>query len=264
MTYLLEAPERTAIEIFLQKSGARPEGKIIFEKILGFLSGVVITPGPLMPSEWLQPLLDLNGIVFDDIDDANRFMGAVMPLYNRVNLVRINGENLYPFDLDKTVETLDAREQIVEWAIGLHNALTLRLDIWGAEKHEAPHVPAKLLEEAHASIPFLWAVAEPHSIPEIVPDPVPFQRSLLKRVPGWTEDMQRETWDDELMELFGLFCVGRLKQAMEALQRYAIAYDRQPPANAAPSQPSCGKVKIGRNDPCPCGSNKKFKKCCGV
>ena len=21
--------------------------------------------------------------------------------------------------------------------------------------------------------------------------------------------------------------------------------------------------KIGRNDPCPCGSNKKFKKCCG-
>ncbi len=23
------------------------------------------------------------------------------------------------------------------------------------------------------------------------------------------------------------------------------------------------KPKIGRNDPCPCGSNKKFKKCCG-
>ncbi|QGS69357.1 hypothetical protein CV093_16855 [Oceanobacillus sp. 143] len=23
------------------------------------------------------------------------------------------------------------------------------------------------------------------------------------------------------------------------------------------------KVKIGRNDPCPCGSGKKYKKCCG-
>lgn len=22
--------------------------------------------------------------------------------------------------------------------------------------------------------------------------------------------------------------------------------------------------KSGRNDPCPCGSNKKFKKCCGM
>ncbi|MCJ7745231.1 MAG: SEC-C domain-containing protein, partial [Actinobacteria bacterium] len=24
------------------------------------------------------------------------------------------------------------------------------------------------------------------------------------------------------------------------------------------------KDKVGRNDPCPCGSGKKYKKCCGV
>jgi preprotein translocase subunit SecA len=24
-----------------------------------------------------------------------------------------------------------------------------------------------------------------------------------------------------------------------------------------------GNQKVGRNDPCPCGSGKKFKKCCG-
>ena len=29
-----------------------------------------------------------------------------------------------------------------------------------------------------------------------------------------------------------------------------------------PSQPRQGKV--GRNDPCPCGSGKKYKKCCGL
>ncbi|MGC8719735.1 MAG: SEC-C metal-binding domain-containing protein [Thermodesulforhabdaceae bacterium] len=23
------------------------------------------------------------------------------------------------------------------------------------------------------------------------------------------------------------------------------------------------KQKVGRNDPCPCGSGKKYKKCCG-
>lgn len=27
--------------------------------------------------------------------------------------------------------------------------------------------------------------------------------------------------------------------------------------------PQIGKKKIGRNDPCPCGSEKKHKKCCG-
>ena len=28
-------------------------------------------------------------------------------------------------------------------------------------------------------------------------------------------------------------------------------------------QPKKKEVKIGRNDPCPCGSNKKYKQCCG-
>ncbi|MEA1960510.1 MAG: SEC-C metal-binding domain-containing protein [Bacillota bacterium] len=23
-------------------------------------------------------------------------------------------------------------------------------------------------------------------------------------------------------------------------------------------------MKVGRNDPCPCGSGKKYKKCCGA
>ena len=31
----------------------------------------------------------------------------------------------------------------------------------------------------------------------------------------------------------------------------------------APAADGTGRKKIGRNDPCPCGSGKKFKKCCG-
>lgn len=29
-------------------------------------------------------------------------------------------------------------------------------------------------------------------------------------------------------------------------------------------QPADRSPKIGRNDPCPCGSGKKFKKCCAI
>ena len=29
-----------------------------------------------------------------------------------------------------------------------------------------------------------------------------------------------------------------------------------------PAEPSKGRRGIGRNDPCPCGSGQKFKKCC--
>ena len=30
-----------------------------------------------------------------------------------------------------------------------------------------------------------------------------------------------------------------------------------------PPQPKIVEKKVGRNDPCPCGSRKKHKKCCG-
>jgi tetratricopeptide (TPR) repeat protein len=41
----------------------------------------------------------------------------------------------------------------------------------------------------------------------------------------------------------------------------------RPAARPAPPAPPAGnvarRVKVGRNDPCPCGSGRKFKKCCG-
>ncbi|MCX6809559.1 MAG: SEC-C metal-binding domain-containing protein [Candidatus Berkelbacteria bacterium] len=40
------------------------------------------------------------------------------------------------------------------------------------------------------------------------------------------------------------------------------ASDRMESAMRQSSQPSSGQ-KIGRNDPCVCGSGKKYKKCCG-
>ncbi|MBN2125981.1 MAG: SEC-C domain-containing protein [Deltaproteobacteria bacterium] len=30
-----------------------------------------------------------------------------------------------------------------------------------------------------------------------------------------------------------------------------------------PVKPKTAEKKVGRNDPCPCGSGKKYKKCCG-
>jgi preprotein translocase subunit SecA len=37
----------------------------------------------------------------------------------------------------------------------------------------------------------------------------------------------------------------------------------RPPAQRPQNQPFRAAPKVGRNDPCPCGSGKKYKKCCG-
>jgi len=31
-----------------------------------------------------------------------------------------------------------------------------------------------------------------------------------------------------------------------------------------PTKPQIAEKKVGRNEPCPCGSGKKYKKCCGT
>nr|WP_320010937.1 YchJ family metal-binding protein [uncultured Desulfobulbus sp.] len=44
--------------------------------------------------------------------------------------------------------------------------------------------------------------------------------------------------------------------------------EEEPPSSPEPSSVSKAgakaKKKIGRNDPCPCGSGRKYKKCCGL
>ncbi len=62
---------------------------------------------------------------------------------------------------------------------------------------------------------------------------------------------------DAIADWLRLVCeeTGRLSQARD--------FTRQAAATRAPSHPNpARKAKVGRNEPCPCGSGKKYKKCC--
>jgi hypothetical protein len=50
----------------------------------------------------------------------------------------------------------------------------------------------------------------------------------------------------------------RLPEIVQELHEYWIAWRR----GRAPIS-ELGSGKVGRNDPCPCGSGRKYKKCCG-
>jgi preprotein translocase subunit SecA len=65
---------------------------------------------------------------------------------------------------------------------------------------------------------------------------------------------RRATSIDEIEEQFQRRKRRELEQA-----RLAGSGDHQPVQQVVRSG-----AKIGRNDPCPCGSGKKYKKCCGV
>ncbi len=64
----------------------------------------------------------------------------------------------------------------------------------------------------------------------------------------------------------------QVQEELEDLERGLAPHAARVPAAAttgranamlAPGQPARTGHKVGRNDPCPCGSGKKYKKCCG-
>ena len=75
--------------------------------------------------------------------------------------------------------------------------------------------------------------------------------------------------EDTLRFLFLLQPVEEQKQAeqMEKKRKRAEFVMSQTSGNGdggTPQQVKRESAKVGRNDPCPCGSGKKFKKCHGV
>ena len=55
------------------------------------------------------------------------------------------------------------------------------------------------------------------------------------------------------------------KLAFEHAQASAVAEEKAEPETDAAAQPfTRQQPKVGRNEPCPCGSGKKYKQCCGA
>jgi SWIM/SEC-C metal-binding protein len=67
---------------------------------------------------------------------------------------------------------------------------------------------------------------------------------------------------------------GRLKEIASIFEKngwkYTIELEPDKPEDITdleillnPQNPKIAEKKVGRNEPCPCGSGKKYKKCCG-
>jgi preprotein translocase subunit SecA len=84
-------------------------------------------------------------------------------------------------------------------------------------------------------------------------------------------EMMRDLYKDALTMLFRAQIRGTEEQRRQPVRRPVRAYKPEASAAAAggPAEPAetvqtrRSAEKVGRNDPCPCGSGRKYKRCCG-
>ncbi|MBR8036479.1 UPF0149 family protein [Burkholderia vietnamiensis] len=205
----------------------------------GYLTAIAAGPVTLLPSQWLGGIwgpTDDDAPNFETMEQAQRVLGLLMRHYNGIiGSLERNPDAFRPV-FDTVVYADDAREyrDAEAWAFGFMQAIALSREYWQPlfddPQGQAWMRPLRLLggDEAAAD--------------EVAPD----DAQLMLDPSG------RETLAD------------RIPAAVAGIYRYWLPYrravhERRVAATAQRSEP-----KIGRNDPCPCGSGKKFKKCCGA
>lgn len=199
----------------------------------GYLTGIVVTPqaAPIRPSAWMARLWGDGDPIFADEAQINTVLAAVMIHYN--TLLRDIDRSLKRLEADRVVDyrplflsgdQKPAHDAVRAWVRGFWKAMALAPETW-----------SKLIEDERTQIiiqPFVGFF----DLGDLAPDEIP-------------ADI-----DDRLDADAPL--IPRMILVLRKLARIREAASRPTPP------PRRGKV--GRNDPCPCGSGKKYKRCCGL
>lgn len=197
----------------------------------GYLAGVFVAPSPIAPSHWTAGLLDIDDRVLDDDQRLAAVLGPIAARYDALgaeieaSLERLQADNVC--DWRPVFLPADGKPDhaaVRRWAEGFWKAATLDPDGWSAYVDD---------ERTRMVIAPLMTFA-------------PFDHG------------QNFDPADDIERL--------LDAAADAIPRSVllvrmIAKMRgQRPWRRAPAP---ARIKIGRNEPCPCGSGRKYKRCCG-
>ena len=206
---------------------------MLIEELDGFIAGLLVCPEMIPPSEWLPFVWNSEGgaePVFDDLAHVNKVMGLVMEHYNAIATTLFQKPDDYA-----PLFATDTRSGEVLWEFwieGFEKAVKLRPRAWqlllsaDIDTLRAWNGLMHLADIARADPRFTQA-----EIDRITAD-------AHEKIAGWVLDLNG--W---------------------RLANHKTTTSIR--SNANPFAPSSA-AKVGRNDPCPCGSSKKYKKCHGL
>jgi len=197
------------------------------EELDGFFAALVAGPDIVMASEYLPEVFGgemSDARGFADFDEANDILGLLMRHWNAIADVLHRDEVYVPILL----EGEDGIAHGNDWARGFMRGMHMCHDGWAELVNDEEH--------GGCLIPMMMLCHEHDDDPAMRPEPISPERR-----------------EDIIVHMAaGLLAAYRHFKSQR--QAYA-ATDAPEPRRNAP--------KIGRNDPCPCGSGKKYKRCCG-
>jgi uncharacterized protein len=191
-----------------------------------------------MPSEWLPLVFDDQAADYETLDQAQDVLGAMMALYNQCIHQGIEGSVGLPPGCEirpNPLDNLAADAPLSQWARGFAAGYGYLEETW------SELLPAELDQELGAILMALSFFAS---------------RELADT---FVAESKGKTSLERLAEtLITHFPDAMLGYAQMGRAIYQVLLESD-----ASAVDQTERLRVGRNDLCPCGSRKKFKKCCG-
>lgn len=190
----------------------------------GYLFAVSQAPVPVSASQWLSDVLPL----FTDAEPGSNALNAVLSYHRHIETRCVRRE--YPIP---DTAGLDAIAQIEpgavlnDWCLGFEAGFEQVADLW------RQLLPADLVAELDSQRFALTFFASPEKA----------RRFLAQR----DSKLRPEQLADQVLAQF--------PRAVDLHARLSISVGQVALARVE-------EKKTGRNDPCPCGSGRKYKQCC--
>lgn len=195
----------------------------------GYLHAIVIGPITLTPRQWMPGIWGQGDSMMpavESLEKLNRILELVMRLFNSI----IAGLEEQPREIYLRWGTRAYRGREYDdaegWAYGFCAGVKLCQHAW-APLMETP--------QGQAWYRPIGLLGEYDFLPE---------QDALTRTPAMRSELALQ-----------------IPEAVVAMYEHWLPYRR---AIYEREVAKTLQVKVGRNEPCPCGSGKKFKKCCGI
>jgi uncharacterized protein len=226
----LSEAEFDKLESFLDRF--QNEQAMNLEMVDGFFAALNCSPEMTPPSIYLKEIWGGGEIsdeeAFKDEADFHDFMDLMMRFWNDVSR-RLNEEEVFlPVLTEESLKEAKGND----WAKGFLRGIKIHQEDW-AELFDD--------EENGGSLVAIMTLAHEN-------DPDPKMRPYKKPVDPELREKLLLNLCAGVMRIYTYFEPHR-RMSSETLRRNHT-FQRDIP-------------KIGRNEPCPCGSGRKFKKCCG-
>lgn len=191
-----------------------PEGTFIFEELKGYLFGLAMTPGLILPSEWVPVIFADETPKFDTLDQVEEMHRCLIQVYSKLSARFQNNQLQFPFNLEELDS--DKIEDLYAWVSGFEEAINLKEEVW--EPEENGDIPEQHVQQLYHSLMTIQGLVDPAEVMD-------FFENMPKEAFQEVFPDRAKTPQDREMQV-QMFLLASLPLAVETLQIHSKRIDK--------------------------------------